>query len=717
MQTYLQLCDKLIILPIPSNWMVSIMNNKFPLVSRRQLLIGSSLVASSLSLPGLALEKSGIKALVNAKNKRPKISPFIYGGFLEHIGNLINHSLWSEVLDDRKFYYGVLEKPDEKPVEPRAARNYINKWIAVGSMSAFSLDTKNAYVGEHSPSIKLSGSLRGITQHNLVLTAKKYQGRLVVSSDVKTPVTVNLIWGDAKSDRASVEVESTTDWQTKTFQLSCPVDTTTGRIEITAKGKGQLRVGAVSLMPEDNVQGFRADTLALMREMDCKILRVPGGNFLSAYDWKNTIGDLDKRPPIFDPVWKAVQPNDVGLNELLQLCELIKCEPYWCVNTGSGEPRSGAELVEYVNGSADTFWGAQRAAHGRKEPYKVKYWNIGNEMYGHWQFGHMARDQYTIKHNMFADAMRKVDPSIYIIVPGGFVDEMTTGQGIFIEGQPQVHVGSERDWAYGMLKNSWGKFDALATHAYPPENKRFDLKTGKLFDVQQSLQEWSRQMPNRVRTMVDAWEEYKKLFPELNKGAVKVFFDEWAFHFQDDLQGCLAVAQTFHEFFRHTDFIDMAGYTMATGWLDFNRTQSIISTRGRVFQLYNQHFGSIPIAVDGNSPQPAPQYPIGGDQPRVNSGSPTYPLDLSASLTADGKTLVLAVVNATESAQKFQVGFEGFKYKPVGKNLTFAGPRVDSRNQVGKEPEVVLRESQFNAKADSLEVAPLSINFYHYYTV
>jgi alpha-L-arabinofuranosidase len=693
------------------------MNNKISNLSRRQLLIGSSLVASSLSLPAMALEKSSIKALVNAKTKRPKISPFIYGGFLEHIGSLINHSLWSEVLDDRKFYYGVLEKPDEVPTDRRAARSYVNKWIAMGSMKAFSLDTKNTYVGEHSPSIKLSGSSSGITQYNLALAAKEYQGRLVLSSDVATTVTISLIWGDAKSDRVSVEIESSTDWQTKTFSLSCPVETTSGRIEITAKGKGQLRLGAVSLMPEDNVQGFRADTLALMREMDCKILRVPGGNFLSAYDWKNTIGDLDKRPPIFDPVWKAVQPNDVGLNELLQLCELIKCEPYWCVNTGSGEPRSGAELVEYVNGSSDTFWGAQRAAHGRKEPYKVKYWNIGNEMYGHWQFGHMARDQYTIKHNMFADAMRKVDPSIYIIVPGGFVDEMTTGQGIFIEGQPQVHVGSERDWAYGMLKNSWGKFDALATHAYPPENKRFDLKTGKLFDVQQSLQEWSRQMPNRVRTMVDAWEEYKKLFPELNKGTVKVFFDEWAFHFQDDLQGCLAVAMTFHEFFRHTDFIDMAGYTMATGWLDFNRTQSIISTRGRVFQLYNQHFGSIPIAVDGNSPQPAPQYPIGGDQPKVNSGSPTYPLDLSASLTADGKTLVLAVVNPTESTQKFQVGFEGFKHKAVGKNLTFAGPRVDSRNQVGKEPEVVLRESQFNAKADSLEVAPLSINLYHYYTV
>lgn len=663
------------------------------------------------------MDRTSIKSLINANKKGQKISPFIYGGFLEHIGNLINHSLWSEVLDDRKFYFGVLEKADEKPTDRRAAMGYINKWVALGPISAISLDKENAYVGEHSPSIKLSGSARGITQSNLALAAKKYQGRLVLSSDSETNVSINIFWGNAKSDRASVDLTSTSEWQTKTFQLSCPVDTTNARIEITAKGKGQLRLGAISLMPEDNVQGFRADTVALMREMDCKILRVPGGNFLSAYDWKNTIGDVDKRPPIFDPVWKAVQPNDVGLNELLQLCELIQCEPYWCVNTGFGEPRSGAELVEYVNGSVETFWGAQRAAHGRKDPYNVKYWNIGNEMYGHWQFGHMSREQYTIKHNMFADAMRKVDPSIYIIAPGGFVDEMTTGQGIFIAGQPQVEVGSERDWAYGMLKNSWGKFDALATHAYPPENKRFDLKTGKLFDVQQSLQEWSRQMPNRVRTMVDAWEDYKKLFPELNKGNIKVFFDEWAFHFQDDLQGCLAVAMTFHEFFRHTDFIDMAGYTMATGWLDFNRTQSIISTRGRVFQLYNQHFGSIPIAVDGNSPQPAPQYPIGGDQPRVNSGSPTYPLDLSASLTADGKTLVLAVVNATESTQKFQVGFEGFKHQAVGKNLTFAGPRVDSRNQVGKQPEVVLRESQFNAKADSLEVTPLSINLYHYYTV
>ena len=91
-------------------------------------------------------------------------------------------------------------------------------------------------------------------------------------------------------------------------------------------------------MPSDNVRGFRADAIAAMREMDCKVLRMPGGNFVSAYDWRHTIGDPDKRPPILDPVWGAVQPNDVGVDELLQMCKLINAEPSWCVSTGFDGP-------------------------------------------------------------------------------------------------------------------------------------------------------------------------------------------------------------------------------------------------------------------------------------------------------------------------------------------------------------------------------------------
>ena len=679
------------------------------------MLLGSLGLAGAWAMPSFAASPSVLKGTINTSEKFPAISPFMYGGFIEHIGNLINHSLWSEVLDDRKFYYGVQEVAEPFPTDRRAAMSYNRKWTAVGPISAITLDKTNAYVGEHSPSIKLSETPAGIAQSKLSFKGgKPYTGRIVISSDEDTEISISIISNPTKRDRQTVKVKSSKGWNTVSFEISPNTSSTEARLEITGVGSGSFRVGAVSLMPADNIKGFRADTIALMKEMDCKILRMPGGNFISAYDWKNTIGDKDKRPPILDPVWKAVQPNDVGLDELLQMCELIGCEPYWCVNTGTGEPRSGAELVEYVNGSSETQWGAKRVANGHVESYKVKYWNIGNEMYGHWQFGHMARDQYVIKHNLFADAMRAVDPSIYIVAPGGFVDEMTTGQGIFIAGQAQVHVGSERDWAYGMLKDSWGKFDALATHAYPPEGKRFDLQTGKLFDVKLSPVEWARQPANRVATMVDAWEEYKKLFPELNNGKIKVFFDEWAYSFQDSLKGAVAIALTLQEFFRHTDFIDMAGYTMATAWINFNATDSTISARGRVFQLYNKRFGTIPVKVNGNSPQPAPQYPIGGDQPRVNTGSPTYPVDVSAALTSDGNILTIALVNATETTQSINLSIEGFNSTAKGKSWSLIGKNADATNVVGKKPDVVISESTFDASATTFKIAPLSVKIFHF---
>lgn len=684
-------------------------------LSRRTLLVGSATLAGNWSLPAFS-ETAKIRAAIRAGVTRPSLSSMLYGGFIEHIGNLINHSLWSEVLDDRKFYFGVIQAPEAKPDDPRAAMAFIQKWVVVGSMSAIHLDTENPYVGIHSPIISVNPAQQtGIAQYGLAIKSSvPYKGRLVVWADSGVKVTVKLIWGDAPEQTLTQKISTGKKWRTQTFQFDPKVDTDSARMEIVGTGKGRFGVGAVSLMPADNIKGFRADTLALMKEMQCPILRMPGGNFVSAYDWKHTIGDADKRPPIYDPVWRAVQPNDVGVDELLQFCELIGSEPFWCVNTGFGEPRSGAELLEYVNGAANTTWGKVRAENGRKNPYAVKYWAVGNEMYGHWQMGHMTRDQYTIKHNLFVDAMRAVDPSIYIVAPGGFVDEMTTGQGIFIEGQPEVKVGSERDWAYGMFKDSWGKFDALGTHAYPPQNKRFDLKTGKLFDVEQSLNEWARQPANRVRTMVDAWEEYKKHFPKLNEGHIKVFFDEWAYSFQDSLKNSLAIALAFHEFFRHTDFIDMAGFTMATGWLDFTRTASTISARGRIFQLYQQHFGNIPVAVDGNAPTPKPQYPVGGDQPKINAGSATYPLDVSAALTADGKALVVAVVNATEQALPLELNIEDFAFAAKGRSWKFTGLGPDAKNAVGKSPEVLTMESDFDATAKVLQVAAVSVEFYRF---
>ncbi len=681
-------------------------------------MLGTAALGLAAALPQAArATPATISARVDAGDVGLPLSPFLYGGFLEHLRGVITDCFWSELLADRKFYFAISQAAPAPP--PRSSGGPPGapprRWQPIGLDSAISMDAHSAYVGEHSVAVQTAGGEpRGIAQTSLALIAgMTYRGRLVIKANPSAEVGVTLIWGNGGADRQTVRVPASSAWSTVPISFTAHATTIEGRFEITGIGQGMVHIGAVSLMPADNIDGFRADTVALMREMDCKILRLPGGNFISAYDWQDTIGDPDKRPPIMDPVWNAVQQNDAGLDELLHLCRLVKAEPYWCVNTGFGEPRSGAELVEYVNGPATSLWGAKRAANGRPQPWAVKYWNVGNEMYGKWQFGHMTRDQYNIKHNLFADAMRKVDPSIYIVAPGGFADEMTTGQGIEIPGQYKVDIGSERDWAYGMLKNCWGKFDALATHAYPAENKRYNYTTGKQFDVQQTLNEWARQPANRVRTMYDCWEDYKQRFPALEQGRVKVFFDEWAYHFQGDLKGALSIALAFHEFFRHSDFIDMAGYTMATAWLDFSPTNSVISAKGGVFQLYNRHFGKWPLAVSGGSPVPVPQYPIGGDQPRVNAGSATYPLDVSAALTADRRALVVAIVNATEEHHSLDLSFERFRAGREGRCWKFTAASLDASNRVGQAPQVQIRESAFYPAA-SLSIAPISVELYQF---
>jgi len=662
-------------------------------------------------------DKEIIEAALDAgKTAAQPIADFIFGGFIEHIGDLINHSLWSEVLDDRKFYRAVDSLPLAEMQGFMARMPKRNAWRPIGPDESVVMDKTSPYVGAWSPVIRLAGdSPLGIMQSGLVLDKKSYDGRVVIAAETGAKLSATLVWGPGVHDRQTVELTVSSGWTLVSLSFACGASTSEGRLEISGVGIGTFKIGAVSLMPADNIRGFRADTFSLMKEMDCKILRMPGGNFVSGYDWKSTVGESDRRPPVFDPVWHVVQPNDVGVDELLGFCRLIGVEPYWCVNTGFGEPRSGAELVEYVNGSSSTEWGAKRVANGYPEPYNVRYWNIGNEMYGHWQLGHMEPGQYAAKHRLFADAMRAVDPSIYIVAPGGFVDEMTTGQGIVADsGSRLVEYGSARDWAGGMFERCGGTFDALATHAYQGENKRFDFTTGKIADVEQSLAEWARSPADRIATMSDCWEEYKKRFPYLNEGKVKVFFDEWAYHFAQDYKGCLANVRTLHEFFRHTDFIDMAGYTMATAWLDFDRTKSCLSASGLLFQLYNKRFGRIPVAVSGNSPVPAPSYPIGGDQPGVNTGSDTWPLDVSAALTSDRKALTVSVVNATDKSHALRLSISCAHAAGAGRFWKLCAPDLDAMNHAGKTPEVKVSEGDFDTGAEMIEIAAYGIGIYRY---
>jgi alpha-N-arabinofuranosidase len=172
----------------------------------------------------------------------------------------------------------------------------------------------------------------------------------------------------------------------------------------------------------------------------------------------------------------------------------------------------------------------------------------------------------------------------------------------------------------------------------------------------------------------------------------------------------------FNEMLRHTDILTMAAHTTGVSTIDFNRTAATLNALGLVFKMYSNHFvGAIPVALSGNSPQPAPKYPAGGeDQPQTSSGSPTYPLDMFAALTPDRKYLTVAVVNATEAEQKIDVNVSGVRVAGPSTLWQMTGGSLDATNRVGQEAQVSVKEIALGDAPHALSVAPISISIYRF---
>ena len=691
-------------------------------MSRRSLplvLFAAVLTASTGAQTGGAPEKR-IIATIDASKTGAPISPYLYGQFIEHIADLVNRSVWAEMLDDRKFYYPVTSQPaaPETPSQGPMRGRRPNRWQPVGPDSAVAMDRDHPFAGEHTPLIRLAGTEpHGIQQAGLVLRkSRAYSGRVVLQGGPGAAVTVSLVWGPGRGDRQTIPIKGLQAAYAKfPFQFTAGEDTDNGRIEIAGTGSGSFHVGAVSLMPSDNIHGFRRDTTGLLKQLHSGMYRFPGGNFLSAHEWRDAIGDPDRRPPRWDYVWSALQPNDVGTDEFLYLCELLGVDAFISVNAGFGDARSAAELVEYVNGAPDTPMGKLRVANGHPAPYHVKWWGIGNEMYGPWQFGHMALKQYVIKHNMFARAMRAVDSSITLLATGATPDEMTVnGISLGLTGKVVGDYGSDADWTGGLIANCLDNVDVMSEHYYSYDHQRFDLSQNKRVAVEEPLVDTLYRPANRVRGKVEAYEEYARLFPALKTKHLQIAIDEWAFtRLPANLKQTLANALVFHEMFRHTDLIRMAGHTMGTSSIEFNATEAALNTTGLLFQLYRDHFGTVPVEIDGNSPPPPPKYPVGGDQPKVNAGSPTYPVDVSAALSSDGKFLTVAVVNPTESAQQVDLAVKGADLRGRGRVWHMTGPGLEAATGLRRH-EVQVAEAQVSEVPKTIKIAPLSIDLYEF---
>lgn len=683
------------------------------------MTVGLLALLSALTAPVVQAQQDPVQATIDAAETHAPISPYLYGQFLEHIGDIVNDGLWAELLDDRKFYYPIVEtEPEPTPGRRPPPR----RWTTIGAPDRVVMDDHHPFVGQHSPKLLLKGNEQvGFKQAGLAVKAgTSYVGRLALAAEGNAQVKVSLVWGSGANDRQTVAIDVlAADYVTYPLTFTSGVNTTDARLEIAATGQGSVRVGVVSLMPADNVGGFRREVVAALKSLHSGVYRFPGGNFVSSHEWRDAIGDPDRRPPIYDPVWRAVQPNDVGTDEFITLCRLLDVEPYITVNAGFGDAWSAAQLVEYTNGSILTTMGRLRAANGHPEPYGVKFWGIGNEAWGSWQMGSMPLDQFVLKHNQFADAMRAVDSTIVLIGSGAMPDAMTgSGESQKRTGKIVPEPLGPADWTGGLFLHSLDRMDMISEHYYSYGGTRYDITRGEQvpLDPNEPLVDWMRRPANHVRTKVEAYEDYENRIPALREQLVPIVLDEWAYFGgsirPNSYRVVPAYAWAFNEMFRHSNLFAMANFTFGTSMVSATRTDAVLNPVGLLFKLYRDHFGTIPVTVTGNAPQTAPKYPVGGEEPNLNAGSPTFPLDVAAAWTDDRTALTIAVINPTESEQPLAFKVERADLVGTGTRWRMAPDSLDATIVVGQEPEVVVEEDAVPSVPSSLTLPPFSITIY-----
>jgi alpha-N-arabinofuranosidase len=202
--------------------------------------------------------------------------------------------------------------------------------------------------------------------------------------------------------------------------------------------------------PHSDARGLRKDVMEALRDQAYTVIRYPGGNFLSGYNWLDGVGPKEKRPVRRELAWQSLETNQFGTNEFMGFCNEINAAPMLGVNMGTGDIQSAMALVEYCNAQTGTYWADLRASHGFAKPHNVRYWCVGNEMDGPWQIGHLDAVAYGNKALEAAKMMKWQDPTIKTILCGSSNDRMPTYP----------------DWDRTALEIAWEQMDYLSMHYY-----------------------------------------------------------------------------------------------------------------------------------------------------------------------------------------------------------------------------------------------------------
>jgi len=543
-----------------------------------------------------APESNGTVETVRVRSKRMKDRPIdlMQGGqFIEPLCNLLPSMIAQQVastsFEEESPWKVAFKKAVDKPFRP---------WYPDGAVQAatYSLDTTNPFNGKVSEKIVLPipNAWTGISQDGFYSEkGHSYHLRLHLKSEGSVQVRGSL-HGDGHFIAGPIALEAgSPSWRASDAVLEANSDSRDATLTIEFTGPGTLWLDRVYLIDQNAVLGiWRPDIVAALRALNPGIIRF-GGSELEYFDWEKELGNWDERAVSPNEAWGGVNENFIGVEEFVQLCRYIGVEPLVCIRWTDKTPEDAAAEVEYFNGSAETKWGGLRARNGHREPYSVKYWQIGNEI---------GAKGYDSSLKPFADAIRRVDPTVKLL--SSFPDSRTLRS----DGGTLDYL-CPHDYSVGDLADNQKRFDDLQNMIRRDANGR---------DVRVAVTEWN--------TTAGAW--------GLSRGMLLTL---------GNALGCSRYQNLLH---RYSDLVQIANRSNLTdsfgsgvlesgpGWVYL--TPTYYSQR-----LYQRAAGSYPIEIQRSNSL---------------EGYLAEP-DLDATVTSDGKTLRIYAVNSTPHQQsvRFQL--------------------------------------------------------------
>lgn len=441
--------------------------------------------------------------------------------------------------------------------------------------------------------------------------------------------------------------------------------------------------------PLADESGVRTDTRDAIAGLSMPVMRWPGGNFVSAYHWVDGVGPREARPTRWDPAWGAVERNQFGTDEFMAYCRDLGIEPYLCFNMGTGTLDEAMAWLEYCNGTADTTWANLRREHGHPEPYGVRYWGIGNEMWGEFQIGHMTAEEYAAKAKRWALALKRVDPDIELVACG--------------------RDGLHGDWDAVVVEALVRYVDWYSLHLYTGSDDHWS-NTLQVHQVDRALEHVgaliaaARHRQGVERPVHITYDEWNTWFATRGDRRRDVVVEE-----RHTLSDALAVATYLNIFVRRSDLVKMANIAQVVNVL----APIVTSPDGLLKQAIYYPFAiaaahTQTLAVDAWADGPEHDH-VDEHHDRlahtVGDLGPFAVLDVAATRSEDGRRLVVSIVNRDpENEQAVSLVLRGSQLAGDAVIRVVSGPHPLATNE-WDAPEVVgLREESIPAEGSTLEL-------------